>query len=84
MLIRGGKGRDMHELHLDQLELAVKLVPNGKCMRYETESSWLVEQRDQMMQWKARGYQGFDYDSSPPQWKRIMEDLEGFSMEQRE
>jgi hypothetical protein len=64
-------------LLLDLLALAAQLVPNGKSMRYDTSSQFLVEQWDTMMQWESHGYQGLYRDACPPQWMKIMESLEG-------
>jgi hypothetical protein len=37
---------------LEQFALAITLVPEGKDMRYETHSGWLIEQWNDMMSWK--------------------------------
>jgi hypothetical protein len=70
------KGGDPNSLILDQLKWAVKLIPDGKAMRYETDSDWLVEQWRQLMEWKAIGYQGLDRDACMPQWADIMREVE--------
>jgi hypothetical protein len=73
---RGTKGGDPDSSILDRLEWAVKLIPDGKAMRYETKSDWLVEQWNDMMAWKARGYQGLDRDACMPQWANIVREVE--------
>jgi hypothetical protein len=73
---KGAKGGDPNSLILDQLRLAVQLIPDGKAMRYEIDSDWLVEQWCQMMQWKARSYQGLDRSACMPQWADIMREVE--------
>jgi hypothetical protein len=60
MIKRGAKGSDPYAVSLDSFEWAVKLVPDGKGMYYETRSEMLAREWDQMMQWKAVGYQGLD------------------------
>jgi hypothetical protein len=46
-------------------------------MRYETRSQALAQEWDQMMQWKAVGYQGLDRDAWSGQSADIMKNLEG-------
>jgi hypothetical protein len=77
MVKKGTKGGDPKPLILNLFEWAVKLIPDWKGMRYDTESDWLIQQWDQMLHWKELGYQGLDRDACPPQWARIMESLEG-------
>jgi hypothetical protein len=77
MIKVGRKGGDQNELLLDLLALAAQLVPTGRSIQYDTSSQFLVEQWDTIMQWKMHGYQGFDCDACPPQWKKIMWSLEG-------
>jgi hypothetical protein len=72
----GVKGGNQETMLLDQLEWAVKLIPTEKGMRYKTHSDWLVEQWQDMMGWKARGYQGLDRDACMPQWKNIIREVE--------
>jgi hypothetical protein len=74
---KGAKGGDPNTLVLDMFEWAVKLIPDGKGMYYDTQSDWLIHEWGQMMQWKEAGYQGLDRDECPPQWAGIMEKLEG-------
>jgi hypothetical protein len=64
-------------LILDLFEWAVKLIPDGKGMRYDAQSVWLIQEWDQMLQWKEVGYQGLDRDACPPQWAGIMMGLVG-------
>jgi hypothetical protein len=56
--------------------LKISLVLEGKDMRYDTHSDWLVEQWNDMMGWKSRGYQGLDRNTCMPQWSRIMRMIE--------
>jgi hypothetical protein len=43
LIKKGAKGCDPNTLIMDQWEMAVKLIPDGKGMRYDTLSDWLVE-----------------------------------------
>jgi hypothetical protein len=72
-------GGVQNELLLYLLTLAVQLVPNGKTMQYDTISEFLVEQWNDMMQWKSIGYKRLDYDACPPQWRKIMGRIEGWT-----
>jgi ribonuclease HI len=63
---RGAKGGDPNTLILDQLEMAVKLIPAGKVMRYDARSEWLVQQWRDMLHWKELDYKGLDRDVYMP------------------
>jgi hypothetical protein len=72
-LIKAGKeGESPDMMILNQFALVVSLIPEGKDMRYDTHSDWLIQQLDDMCAWTARGYQGLDRDVCMPQWSGIM------------
>jgi hypothetical protein len=63
---KGAKGGNPNGLTLDLLEWAVKLVPDGKGLYYDTESEWLIPEWEQMMQWKQIRHQGLGRSACPP------------------
>jgi hypothetical protein len=77
MIRKGAKGVDPNELLLIQFETAVKLIQKDCAMHYLTHSDWLLDQWNQMMEWKSLNYQGLDRDACPYQWKGIIGYLEG-------
>jgi hypothetical protein len=52
--------------------MAVKLIPAGKDMRYDTHWDWLVGQWNDMIDREMRGYVGLDRDQCMPQSVEIM------------
>jgi hypothetical protein len=62
LIKKGAKGGDPNTLALEQFAMAVRLIPPGKDMRYDTHSDWLVEQC----------CVGLDRDACMPQWEDIL------------
>jgi hypothetical protein len=46
----GAKGGNPNVLILDQLERAVKLIPDGRGMQCETQCDWLIDEWNQMLE----------------------------------
>jgi hypothetical protein len=59
----GREGESLNTLIMEQFALAVSLIPAGKGMLYETHCDWFVEQWNEIMGWKARGYVGLYRDA---------------------
>jgi hypothetical protein len=72
----GNEGESADSAILQLFSQAVSLIPQGKDMRYDTHSDWLVEQWNDMLTWKGRGYQGLDRDACMPKWSEIMRLIE--------
>jgi hypothetical protein len=72
-----GRGVDPNELLLNLLASATKLIPQGEGMYYASQSDWLLEQWNDMLEWKRLNYEGLDRSACPPHWKGIMDEIEG-------
>jgi hypothetical protein len=70
------KGKSSEELTLQHFAQLVSLCPEGATLTFQTDSKWLVEEWDKMVQWRENGYERLDRADCMEPWHRIMTNVE--------